>query len=227
MSEDLIITGIEPDRLQTPEREILRSMGCTPETAKPFLKEEIGRLTPEARTRMKVIGGYRWIEELQIGPEEVTCSDVRFECGPRIAAQLKGSTGLALFAVTLGAEYDSWSKDIFREDGMSGYVADTIGSVAAESAVDWLHEKIRERATEQDLGCTNRYSPGYCGWEVMEQHKLFSLLPPGFCGILLSASALMAPAKSISGMIGFGPEAERHDYPCKACPREECLYRTS
>jgi len=51
---------------------------------------------------------------------------------------------------------------------------------------------------------TNRYSPGYCGWDVTEQHKLFQLMPENYCGIKLTPSALMDPVKSISGIIGIG-----------------------
>jgi hypothetical protein len=44
---------------------------------------------------------------------------------------------------------------------------------------------------------------------VAEQHKLFSLLPPGICGITLSDSALMHPIKSVSGITGIGKHCKQ------------------
>jgi hypothetical protein len=72
---------------------------------------------------------------------------------------------------------------------------------------------------------TNRYSPGYCGWDVSDQHKLFSLLPNNFCGIKLTENALMIPIKSVSAVIGIGKNVERKDYQCSICEIEFCYKR--
>ncbi|MCK7517168.1 MAG: hypothetical protein MZV64_05325 [Ignavibacteriales bacterium] len=39
---------------------------------------------------------------------------------------------------------------------------------------------------ESGLKTTNRFSPGYCGWHVSEQHNLFRLVPDNYCGITLN-----------------------------------------
>ena len=59
------------------------------------------------------------------------------------------------------------------------------------------------------LNSTNRYSPGYCGWHVSEQHKFFAFLPQNYCGIELSDSALMKPVKSVSAIIGIGKDCSK------------------
>lgn len=61
---------------------------------------------------------------------------------------------------------------------------------------------------------TNRFNPGYCGWDVTEQHKLFSLMADNYCGIRLTESALMDPVKSGSGFIGIGKSVKRVPYTC-------------
>jgi hypothetical protein len=60
---------------------------------------------------------------------------------------------------------------------------------------------------------------------VAEQHALFALLPPQFCGISLGESALMHPVKSVSGIIGVGPEVKYSDYLCDVCNVSDCTYR--
>ncbi len=91
--------------------------------------------------------------------------------------------------------------------------------------IDWLQNKIEERAIQDGLNTTNKFSPGYCGWNVIEQHKLFNLLPENFCGITLSESALMRPIKSVSGIIGLGKYVKKMDYQCQICEQENCFYR--
>ena len=72
---------------------------------------------------------------------------------------------------------------------------------------------------------TNRYSPGYCHWDVADQRKLFSLFPSAPCGVTLTSSLLMNPVKSISGVIGIGKSVGYRDYPCALCLSNHCIYR--
>ena len=72
---------------------------------------------------------------------------------------------------------------------------------------------------------TNRYSPGYCGWDVAEQHKLFQLIPDNFCGVRLNESSLMNPEKSVSGIIGIGENVKYNPYTCRICDMKDCIYR--
>jgi len=102
---------------------------------------------------------------------------------------------------------------------------DVIGSSIVEAAMDLIHDDLENKMKDARLGITNRYSPGYCGWDVVEQQKLFGLLPQGFCGVSLSASSLMTPIKSISGIIGIGINAKRRAYTCNLCDDKNCLYR--
>ena len=76
------------------------------------------------------------------------------------------------------------------------YVADSVGSVIAERCVTLLGKELDK---ECEFRHSLPYSPGYCGWDIREQQKLFSLFPPQPCGITLSDSFLMSPVKSVSG----------------------------
>ncbi|MDX1701367.1 MAG: vitamin B12 dependent-methionine synthase activation domain-containing protein, partial [Melioribacteraceae bacterium] len=153
----------------------------------------------------------------------IVTEQITFHCNKIIATQLKGIEGLVIFTATLGRKYDEWFKGLFNSNHpLEGYIADMIGSVAVESAVDILQERINNRLTELKLGCSNRYSPGYCNWSVSEQKKLFSFLPDNFCNIELTESSLMIPIKSVSGIIGYGKDVVKKDYACKICTQENC-----
>ena len=108
---------------------------------------------------------------------------------------------------------------------LHGYIYDIYGSLAVENAMEQVQNNLKLEMAGIGSGISNRYSPGYCGWNVAEQKQLFSLLPSGFCGISLSDSCLMQPIKSISGFIGIGPEIHHKEYTCEVCDSSQCLYR--
>ena len=134
-----------------------------------------------------------------------------------------------LFSVVLGSighEMDEWMK-IQQNSGdiMKAYVADTIGSVVAESIIEYAKDYLRERFHDTGYNISNSYSPGYCGWDVSEQQSLFSLLPQGFCGVQLLPSSLMLPLKSISTIMAIGPDVTYEPYRCAICRKQNCYRR--
>jgi cobalamin-dependent methionine synthase I len=70
-------------------------------------------------------------------------------------------------------------------------------------------------------------SPGYAGWDVAEQAALFRLCPGDRIGVLLTAGRMMTPLKSISFLVGVGPEARVDHYftQCRRCWMADCAYR--
>ena len=104
-------------------------------------------------------------------------------------------------------------------------MVDVVGSEIVEFAVDRIHHDLGLRFEAEGLGVSNRFSPGYCTWDVREQEKLFGWFPPGYCGITLSPSCLMQPTKSVSGVIGIGHRVRTNPYLCNVCSEEMCIYR--
>lgn len=141
---------------------------------------------------------------------------------------------LALFAVTLGAGVSDVLRRCFAvHEYALASVLDAMASVAADDAADRgeRHFEARLRAdgwATQD-GAVLRYSPGYCGWDVTGQRRLFARLQPAAIGLALTDSCLMQPMKSVSGVFIAGPRRIHHfatDYPfCDACETRTCRER--
>lgn len=149
-----------------------------------------------------------------------------FESGKIINGQLKKSNSIAIFLSSVGHDFDHWIKEFEAEgDTFKSYVADTIGSELAELAVDWLELKISEEISRLHYSHTNRFSPGYCDWPLMDQHKLFSFFPDNFLDIQLNSSALMTPRKSVSGIYGLGSNVKKQAYKCSICDSTDCYKR--
>ncbi len=158
--------------------------------------------------------------------DAVTIDGIEFHIGKIIATQLKKSERFALFAATAGKELSEYIRQAEQEGNMLAvYIADTIGSMVAERTADRMEETLYKEISLAGYKYTNRFSPGYCGWQVSEQQSLFSLLPPGVCGITLTASSLMLPVKSVSGIIGIGKDVSRKEYTCNLCDYKNCYKR--
>jgi len=154
--------------------------------------------------------------------------DLNFQIKKIVFGLIKKSESIAIFLCTAGAEIVIRSRQAMQErDLLKGYVYDVVGSEIVEAAADLMQKELEKAISATGNRITNRYSPGYCGWDVSEQHKLFQLLPDNFCGIRLTQSALMDPVKSVSGIIGIGKEVKMNPYTCKLCDLETCVYRKS
>ncbi len=158
--------------------------------------------------------------------KSIVINDIIFNINKIVYGQIKKSESVALFLCTAGEEIGYRSKRAMKDgDLLKGYIYDITGSEIAEAAADIMQNILENKVSSEGKRITNRYSPGYCGWDVVEQHKLFTLFPYNFCGIRLTPSALMDPVKSVSGLIGTGENVKRHPYTCSLCDMQDCIYR--
>jgi len=108
-----------------------------------------------------------------------------------------------------------------------------VTSLAAENATEAYEEHFacnnsKEENTSREYAVLS-YSPGYCGWHLSGQEKLFQFLHPERIGISLNDSYLMTPLKSITGVL-VGGKKEIHifksNYPfCSYCKDRSCAER--
>ena len=160
------------------------------------------------------------------GARSVDINKISFDIKKIVFGQIKKSDSLAIFLCTAGAEIGIRSRKAMQErDLLRGYIYDVIGSEIAEAAADLMQNDLEKMTAYDGMKITNRYSPGYCGWDVAEQHKLFGLIPDNFCGIRLTESALMDPVKSVSGIIGIGKDVKMNPYTCTMCDMKDCMFR--
>ena len=196
--------------------------------APDMIGELIDEILPLIPLRIALQCGYGILPSgsISIAADSVSYNGLQFATGPIITSQLKRSTSLALFVSTAGPRLEQWAGELMAGgDMMRGYIVDAIASEYVEQASVWLEKHIAGNVKSRGWKITNRYSPGYCDWPVSEQHKLFSLLPGNFCGITLTESSLMVPIKSLSGIIGLGPEVKRGAFQCSICDLKDCFRR--
>ena len=141
---------------------------------------------------------------------------------------------LALFCVTVGARISREIEERFAADDLAvACMLDSVASAAADRLAELAQNRYLELLARKGRATSStralRYSPGYCGWHISGQKKLFAFLRPEQIGVSLRDSYLMEPLKSVSGVMISGT-AETHDfedsYPfCSQCATHGCRER--
>ncbi|MGQ7871126.1 vitamin B12 dependent-methionine synthase activation domain-containing protein [Sunxiuqinia sp. sy24] len=216
--EDLIID----------QDQIIKLLGynseCLPEPFGSYLEQAM-----QDCSLLEDIGGtYQIIEEVELAARKssILANDLEFKVGRTIRKELEGAEKLAFFVCTAGGTLSKKAVALLKgEDPVLGYVYDILGGAIAEAVGDKLQQMIKQEAEKDGYAITNRYSPGYCHWDVSDQHKLFSLLGGSPSGVSLTPSSLMNPVKSISGVIGIGKDVNYREYQCELCQMKNCFYK--
>jgi hypothetical protein len=141
---------------------------------------------------------------------------------------------LALFAATLGEPVGRKIRELFDQNDLAlAYLLDSVASETADGLSTALAKRFAAALAEQGVASTELavlpYSPGYCGWHVSGQGRLFERLRPEEIGIALNASFLMQPLKSVSGVLVAGAP-EIHSFSpeysfCADCSTQACQAR--
>lgn len=140
----------------------------------------------------------------------------------------------SLFAVTAGKKLtDEISRLFDKHDYPLASMLDAMASVGAENASEKLENIYLNYLNENNKINSDEYlmqfSPGYCGWHISAQKKLFEILKPDEISISLNISYLMSPLKSISGVMVSGKKElfnieDKFSF-CKECKNHTCIDR--
>lgn len=203
-------------------------MGYRKEMPDASITDLISEVLTECETLSSIKAEYRIFDNIGFDQlsKSVRIGNILFEINKIVFNQLSRSESIAVFLSTAGEETAIRNRDASSGgDLVKGFIYDVIGSEIVDAAAELMNNELDEMMMQTGLKTTNRFNPGYCGWNVTEQHKLFTLMPDNFCGIRLTESALMDPVKSASGFIGIGKKAKRVQYTCSFCDMKDCFYR--
>ena len=192
-------------------------MGYVAGKAPPHLTALTGEVYEELIPVEEIKAQYLIIDDIAIDSDGCTLKlqDVIFNPGRTIIGQIRDAEKIALFICTAGATVSNRSSCRTPDaDLLRSYLYDVTGTMVVEKTADMMLQELRRGMEASGCGITNRFSPGYCGWDLAEQHKLFSFFRDNYCGITLTESAVMKPVKSVSGIIGIGRKVKFIPYNC-------------
>jgi len=221
------VPGIDKTDILIDPGDILRLLGSQHDTIDDHTKAIVNQYIEKSLEASTPAGAYLISDASVTRPEyKITLPGITFHPGNIIWGMLKHTEKIALFMVTAGPEPETLARSLMEKGNyLEGYIADLVASSIVEGIADLIEKQVKLHADSLGMKITNRYSPGYCSWNVEEQKRLFSLFPENCCGISLSSSSLMSPVKSATGIIGIGEKVVYRDYICEICTMKNCHFR--
>ncbi len=180
---------------------------------RPHIREIVRKTLTKVCTVWSPAIIYRWLH----------CAAIEEGCGTHMmysrdksviidlgnSSQFLSDSSYVLAAVfTAGNELDA----VGRQAGKDGqilvaYIIDVIGLIVLEKTGSLVKNIAEKKAKELGWGVSPLLSPGSNhGWKLEEQLQLCSLLPIGQVGLSIENDAVLRPFKSLSCVIGIGPE---------------------
>ncbi len=147
--------------------------------------------------------------------------------GPLVARALAGAVEVAAAVCSIGPALDERVSALFAAgDPIRAMALDGAGTAAVKQLAAMVGIRICDAATARGWSVGMRASPGQEGWPIQQQRVLFGLVPGEKIGVQLTSSCLMLPRKSVSFVIGLGPDVRADSVPCDFCSkRERCQWR--
>ncbi len=145
------------------------------------------------------------------------------------------ATATVLVAVSAGRECEEHAREIWNEGKPDEYFfLEIYGSAVVEDLVARTSGRLCDFVSRDGLMAVPHYSPGYAGWDVAEQNKLFELITgrasrplPGPLDVL--TSGMLKPKKSLLAVFGLAPVTAARPValgtPCEGCSFSPCRYR--
>lgn len=190
-----------------------------------YLRERIRRLLTDISSRDIEVKGSCVILDGHVEKNVLQLGKVNLEIGPQIAGIMHKAEQFAVFAVTVGEEFETYREfSSGNNDVLDDYLLNAIGNLMVEKAEHLLEIGLEKEM--KGMPHTRRFSPGCCRWPLSDQEKVLGLLANP-CGIRLTDYYFMIPEKSVSGIIGFGEGVETAVSECELCELRTVCYKSN
>jgi len=209
--------------------DILRGQGADPEKLrlrKPSLVDAAEFARAEGLPHIHPIALVRKVMVKAHSHDRLLLDDSTKLTGPLVTQHLAGAQRVAAVVCTIGAELEDMSARLFDNDPLLAFALDGLGNAAVEQLGQQVCQRIGEQAQVDGLTASTPLSPGEPDWPAeIGQPQIFALVEAAEIGIQITPGGMMIPKKSISFVLGIGPEMSQSE-PCEVCGlRESCRYR--
>lgn len=146
------------------------------------------------------------------------------------------SVKAVLLAVSAGPECERHAHQLWRESKPDEYFfTEIFGSAVVEHLVTLASGHICGWADQNGAAALPHYSPGYSGWDIADQTKLWSLIRQNGARHLegrldVLETGMLRPKKSLLAVIGITLNLQKardlaRSVPCENCSLANCQYR--
>ncbi len=170
---------------------------------------------------------YRIFEIIEENENQLTIGGFKIQ-SKNLCKNLKNCKQGIVFCATLGTGVDLLLKRYSVSDMAKAVVIQACAAAFLEEYCDNMQKQI-EKGLEKGLYLRPRFSPGYGDFSILHQKELLQMVDaPKQIGLTITEGYMLAPAKSITAVMGISSEAKGCTVKgCEACTKEDCIYRRS
>lgn len=206
---------------------VLRGQGVDPTRARSGVVAVAQEVVAEAQALLAPAALYTTLPVRDFRHQRVVLEGGAVFLGSLVSRALAGATEVDIVVCTIGPALEEYVDTLIATgDVVRAMAFDGAGVAALGEVSRMVVARIRDQAPVRGLGTGMRASPGQEGWLLEQQRVLFGLLPAEEIGVRLTESCLMLPRKSVSFVIGLGPEMRPDAVTCDFCSkRDRCSWR--
>jgi hypothetical protein len=150
---------------------------------------------------------------------------------PLLSSLLPQAKELAVAVCSIGPRLEKQVTNYTSQgELLRGTILDGIGSAAVDSLTEEACKFIAAEASSRGYETSNPINPGMPGLPIAKQRQLLKLVPAEEIGVNLTSSGIMVPRKSVSMVMGIGPQMAKWTRAeiCARCHlKKTCPYRIS
>ncbi len=206
---------------------ILEGQGVPPAKASPAVVAVAQEVLAEAQSLIAPAALYTLLPVRAVEHEQILLDGGAVFEGPLAARVLAGADEAVVAVCTIGRALEERSAALFAAGSpLRGLAMDGAGTAAIRLVAGAVGSRICDEAAARGLSAGMSADPGQEGWPITQQRVLFDVLPAEKIGVRLTDSCLMLPRKSVSFVVGLGPDMRADAVPCDFCSkRERCHWR--
>jgi hypothetical protein len=212
--------------------EVLRRQGFR---GNPKIRPEIKSLILELLATVKNAHlvepavAYEYHQVTGISPDQISLEGDKEIHGSLLPTIFPEAKRLAILVCTIGPRLEK-QVTAYSKSGetLRGMILDGIGSAAVDMLAPEACRLIATEASSRGQQASSPVSPGWPGLPLTEQWNLFELVNTQEIGVSLTSSGIMVPRKSVSMVIGIGPQMAtwtQADVCARCSLRKICPYR--
>ncbi len=192
----------------------------------PRLVSIAERALDEAHRIIKPVAVIEILDVLSLTHDRLELSGGHYIQGEFVPRHLMKAKQVAVAACTVSSELSRRVSEVGNKDICYALALDGAGSTAVENLASEVCKYIENLAAQKQWTTTLPLNPGMEGWPLVDgQTQVFAVLGEITDVIRLTPVYLMDPFKSLSLIVGMGPDVSSEGVQCDYCTlRSSCQF---
>jgi hypothetical protein len=209
---------------------VLRGQGADPallRARRPALANLAEQAIEEGLPLVEPRVVYKTFEVQDVRHERLTFTGGGQLSGKLITAHLVQARQVHVLLCSIGSSLERYADETWSSSAVYSLALDGVGSAAVEALANAACRRLEDQALEQGWKSSIPLSPGMVDWPVEDaQPQIFHLLEEEQLDVSLTSSFIMVPRKSLTMVVGIGPEMSLTGRTCDYCNlKDVCRYQ--